>query len=450
MKNKSGWTVSIRNIHLAMACVMLVVSVLLLISTHNTRIGYMRMRENTDNLIRWEGDANALQMASDYLTEQVRCFAETGKRLYLDNYFAEAQVTRRREKALESMRLYFGDSKARDALEAAMAESVALMDREYYAMRLTVAAYGYDYTEFPEEICAVELSEEDALLPPEKQETVARRMVFDDVYHMRKTTISDNVNACLNALESEIVQQQSMTADALDSLILQERSLIICAIVGVLMTMILTLLLVVSPLLRAVVYIRADQPIPVRGSDEFRFLARTYNLMYEANREQKEQLAFDATHDKLTGIYNRSGYDFFVKNTDWRTSTMLLFDVDKFKQINDTLGHDTGDRVLKRVAETIRLGFRSQDYVCRLGGDEFAVIMVHTEPAHGDLIRGKVAQINGTLIRAEGGLPTVHVSCGVAYGGAVSPQEIYKRADAALYRVKNRGGAGCEIWEQTG
>jgi diguanylate cyclase (GGDEF)-like protein len=193
-------------------------------------------------------------------------------------------------------------------------------------------------------------------------------------------------------------------------------------------------------------YIRADEPIPIRGSKEFQFLARTYNLMYEANREQKEHLAFEATHDPLTGIYNRSGYDFLLNNTDWSTSCLLLFDVDKFKQINDTYGHEMGDRLLQRVATTLRDSFRSQDYVCRIGGDEFAVIMVHTDTSHSELVRGKVGRINKNLSHSEGDLPGTFVSCGAAYGAdAAGFQTIFQNADAALYRVKNRGGGGCEV-----
>jgi len=439
--------VSIRRIQLFMACVTLVISFLLLFATFNARAGYSRMRDNTDNYIRWERDAKDLQIASDYLTEQVRCYVETGKRDYLDNYFQEAEVTRRRDHALESIHEFLGDSPAYQSLQMAMDESVALMDREYYAMRLTVAAYGYDFTAFPAAIRQVELSEEDALLPRERQEALARSKVFDDVYHMRKQTISDKVQACLSMLAEEIGQQQVNATEGLNQILSRQRVLIIAAILVTLFTMLLTMLLVISPLLRAVVYIRADEPIPIKGSDEFQFLARTYNLMYEINREQKEQLAFEATHDPLTGIYNRSGYDFFLSNVDWNSSCLLLFDVDKFKDFNDTYGHDLGDRILKKVASAILESFRSQDYVCRIGGDEFAVIMVHTSQEHADLVRAKVESINQKLREAEDEMPELHLSCGVAYGETANndTEAIFQRADEALYSIKKAGGCGCAV-----
>lgn len=442
-KNKS---VSIRHIQLLMALLMLVVSVLLLITTFRTKVGYSRMREYTGEYIKWERDADKLQMGSDYLTEQVRCFVETGKREYLDNYFEEAEVKRRRDRALDSIRNIVDDHVAYDALEAAMKESVALMDREYYAMRLAVSANGYDVKDFPEGIQKVELSEEDALLPRVKQDILARKMVFDDVYHKKKDSITAHVQQCLETLANEVDAHQKAATDALDNMLFKERTLILIAILATLFTMLLTTLLVISPLLRAVVYIRADQPIPIKGSNEFQFLAKTYNLMYEANQEKTERLTYDATHDQLTGIHNRTGYVFFLKNTDWTTSALLLFDVDKFKQINDGNGHELGDRALIKVATTIRKSFRNQDHVCRIGGDEFAVIMVHTDPSHAELVTSKVARINEILGRGEDGLPPISLSCGVTFGDESQDTEaIFKRADAALYAVKDAGGHGCRI-----
>jgi diguanylate cyclase (GGDEF)-like protein len=239
---------------------------------------------------------------------------------------------------------------------------------------------------------------------------------------------------------------QKAATDALDEMLFKERTLILIAIIATLFTMLLTTLLVISPLLRAVVYIRADQPIPIKGSNEFQFLAKTYNLMYKTNKEKTERLAYDATHDQLTGIHNRSGYVFFLNNTDWESSALLLFDVDKFKQINDGGGHEQGDRALVKVADTILKSFRSQDHVCRIGGDEFAVIMVHTESGHTGLVKDKVARINEILGRGEDGLPPISLSCGVAFGDdSQDTEDVFRRADEALYAVKATGGHDCRI-----
>ena len=287
-KKAEGRGVSARIIILLMAAVAILFAALLL-ANYRANEENSRMRAATDNYIHWQRDAYELQKASDYLTEQVRCFTETGERKYLDNYFEEAKVTRRRDRAVSSIRQYLEDSQAYAALRAAMDESVQLMDREYYAMRLTVAAYCYSLADFPEEVRNVLLSVRDAAYTSEEKEALARKMVFDDEYHRKKEAISADMQLCLIELAREIGAQQDASADRWERLLAIQRVLIISAIAVTLLVMILTLLLVIRPLLRAVKSIRAEGPIPIRGSKEFRFLAQTYNLMHGAGRERKEQ-----------------------------------------------------------------------------------------------------------------------------------------------------------------
>lgn len=444
--NNSKLIISAKKANVVMAVITLVISVLLIRATYMATTGYSQMLISTDNYIRWQKDASDLQVGSDILTEQVRCFAETGNRIYLDGYFEEADVTQHRDKAVQSIHEFLGEKPAYQALLSAMGESVALMDREYYSMRLKIEACGYDLREFPEEVQSVELSEEDAKLSQTEMDALARSMVFDDIYHEKKAAISSNVQECLDALAEEVEGEQTQTADHLQKLLTRQRILIIATIAITIMMLLVTLMLMVNPLLQAVMYIRADKPLPLNGSEEFQFLAKTYNLMYEANREQKEKLAFDATHDRLTGVYNRNGYDFLCKNIDWNTSALVLFDLDKFKTVNDTYGHTVGDSVLRRAAGAISKTFRSQDYVCRIGGDEFAVIMVHTDPESAGMIRKKVDEINKILMTEEEDIPLVQTSCGAAYGQMFKDfDKLFKEADAALYRVKRKGGAGSEV-----
>ena len=440
--------VSARRVLLILAAVTAIISVSLLTATYSVYTGYSHMRENTDHYIQWQKNAYDLQTGSDYLTEQVRCYVETGDRIYLDNYFEEANVTRHRDNAVERVHTFMGETPAYSALVAAMGESVALMDREYYAMRLKLASRGEDVATYPEPIQAVALAEADAALPAEEQAALARSLVFDGYYREKKDAISANMQDCLSALEEEIDNQQIATADQLDSILSQQRWLIVVSIAATVVSLAVTLLLLVRPLLRAVSFIHEERAIPDGGSREFRILSGAYNQMFETNRQQKEELAYEATHDNLTGVYNRNGYDFIQRNVDWSTAALVLFDVDKFKPVNDAYGHKAGDRVLARVARIIQNAFRAQDYVCRIGGDEFAVIMVHTDVKASDLICKKVERINEQLAQVEDGIPSVHISCGAAYGAKIPNfDRLFHEADAALYRVKNSGGGGCEVCE---
>lgn len=445
MKNKER-RVSIRKTLIYLIAFMLIASALLLIATYRVSTVYSNLNENVANYTQWQRDANNLQVGSDYLTEQVRCFTVTGDRTYLDAYFEEAEVTRRRDNAVEGVRRLMGETEAYDALVNALGESVDLMNREYYAMRLAISGFGLDPAAFPQAVQAVALSDADLAAPPEQQRETARLMVCDEIYHAKKQTITDDIQACIAAMDAEMETRQEAARNGVKNTILLQRTMIGASIAVTVVTILLFMKLIVWPLLKAVTYIQKDQSIPVEGADEFRFLVREYNAAYEMNAAQKKELAYEATHDNLTGIYNRNGYESILQSVDWNSCALVLFDLDQFKPVNDLYGHKMGDRVLARTAKTIQNAFRAQDFVCRIGGDEFAVIMVSVSVDAGDMIREKVRRINEELLRPQDDLPSIHISSGAAFGALIPDfDELFRVADAALYRVKNRGGGDCEI-----
>ena len=228
--------------------------------------------------------------------------------------------------------------------------------------------------------------------------------------------------------------------------ILQQRIMIGATILAMIAITLMFMRMVVGPLLKAVTYIRRDQELPVEGAAEFRFLVREYNAAHRSNADQKQELAFEATHDNLTGVYNRNGYDSIRQSVDWSTSALVLFDLDQFKSVNDKFGHAMGDRVLARAAKTIQNAFRAKDFVCRIGGDEFAVIMVSITTQSGQVIRDKVRRINEELGRPADGMPGIHISSGAAFGALIPDFDtLFHEADAALYRIKNQGVGDCEV-----
>lgn len=163
----------------------------------------------------------------------------------------------------------------------------------------------------------------------------------------------------------------------------------------------------------------------------------------------EHSLVNKAETDELTGLLNRAGYDRLLTELDLRGTTLLLVDTDKFKGINDTFGHETGDQVLKKISKSLLGNFRHNDYVCRIGGDEFAVLMLDvgagtlTDEKISEKIRFINRDLAGTI---DDSLPAVSVSVGVARGAdADNWTELFKKADAALYRVKQDGGRGCRV-----
>ena len=442
----TGRTVSIRNTIAVIAVIMLVVLALLLAATHCTEVGYANLNAKLRRYAQWQLDADSLQTGSDILTEQVRGFVVSGERAYLDSYFEESHVKRSRDKAVERMRELVGDSEAYRHLVSALEESVELMEREYYAMRLTVDACGYTLSEFPSEIQDVELSATDRNASSENQRETARMMVFDEIYRGKKEAISGNIRDCLDEMDAEMETGQTAAWEKMQRTLTLQRVMIVLSILSVAAAFLMIMRLAVKPLLDAVTYVRKDQPLPIEGAREFRIMAKAYNVMHQMNLEQKRELAYEANHDKLTGVYNRNGYDSIMCSVDWDDCALVLFDLDQFKPINDTFGHKMGDRVLQRAAGAIQNAFRGQDYVCRIGGDEFAVIMVRVSTDSAQRIMEKVNRINAELKQAKDDIPAIHISCGVAYGSLIhNTDKLFHDADAALYRVKRNGGGGCEI-----
>ena len=162
-----------------------------------------------------------------------------------------------------------------------------------------------------------------------------------------------------------------------------------------------------------------------------------------------EHLNFKASHDELTGAYNRAGFDLLLSGLDLDTTCLMFFDVDNFKNINDTYGHETGDKVLQKLVQVLKSSFRSDDYVCRVGGDEFVVFMVHSSEMQRDLIKTKMAQIRQELVNSKEGLPPVTVSVGIVHGTQAGDMEsLLKKGDAAMYESKTNGKNTYTFYDQ--
>ena len=166
------------------------------------------------------------------------------------------------------------------------------------------------------------------------------------------------------------------------------------------------------------------------------------------NEERKLRREMEnAAHDSLTKVYNRAGYEVLLSRMDLSTSCMILLDIDFFKTVNDTYGHEMGDKILQKVANIALDRFRSDDRVSRIGGDEFVVLMTHSGQRQSELIGLRIQQINEGLADTSDGLPAVSISAGVAYGqDAGDSTELFNHADEALYETKRNGRNGYTIY----
>jgi diguanylate cyclase (GGDEF)-like protein len=168
-------------------------------------------------------------------------------------------------------------------------------------------------------------------------------------------------------------------------------------------------------------------------------------------------IAHMARHDGLTGLLNRVEFEQKMSEALNRLSrhgesfALLMFDLDKFKAVNDTLGHPAGDALLRTVADRLRSCTRELDAVARLGGDEFAILQTHVEEPE------QAARLLANRLLDAIDQPIVlggqRVRVGLSIGIALAPKdgsdidELLKRADIALYRTKAAGRNGFRFFD---
>ena len=206
--------------------------------------------------------------------------------------------------------------------------------------------------------------------------------------------------------------------------------------------------LILWPIQTYIRELEAFHELPPKGAYELRYLARAYNTVFDEYRRHNGHLLYQAEHDGLTGLLNRRAFDGLRRSQEGRHIGLMLIDVDRFKEVNDTWGHQVGDQVLQRVADLLANSFRPSDYPCRTGGDEFAVIITDISPSVKDAIRRKMTAVTDALREGTDGLPPVTLSVGAAFSDQCPEgDDLYVRADAALYRVKARGRDGFAFYE---
>ncbi|MCR4890948.1 MAG: GGDEF domain-containing protein [Lachnospiraceae bacterium] len=441
IKDKKENGVSLKRTFRITIILFFLITICLLLTVFRVFHTFDSMSKTTNDYIILEDAASGLMAASDYLTEEAQCYTVLGDRRKMENYFYEAECSQRRENAVSTMEWIMPDSEALKELKEAMNESLALMEREYYAMRLVLEAQGD--RDIPEAVERVTLKAEDERLSSEEKQKLAAQMVHDDTYYEEKEEIRAHLNRCIDKLKSDNKKKIGQMEKRMQMGLIFITVLIVLQTLSIVLSFWVAVKLGINPILNAVEHIKNKQSLPIMGSKEFRYLANTYNSVYDAYERNIESLSYKASHDELTGVYNRTGYDLIRQNIKPETTALILVDADKFKHINDELGHKTGDRVLIKIANTLTHSFRSEDYVCRIGGDEFVVLMMHVNENSQKLIEGKVRQINEKLMDTSDGLPAISVSAGISfYRNVEGGHDAFKEADAALYSVKENGRNG--------
>jgi len=172
-------------------------------------------------------------------------------------------------------------------------------------------------------------------------------------------------------------------------------------------------------------------------------LARTRTLLeFKAYLDSCEEAAFT---DHLTGLANRRRFERQLEREVGRVLrferpfTLLMVDIDNFKNLNDTFGHDAGDDAIRRISRVLREGTRGIDLAARIGGEEFAVLLVETSKSGGLEVAERLRLAIKALATPSGGLITASFGVAECPTDAQTASGILKSADVALYEAKRTG-----------
>ncbi len=173
-------------------------------------------------------------------------------------------------------------------------------------------------------------------------------------------------------------------------------------------------------------------------------------------RKSKEQLQKLALTDPLTQLGNRAVFDSSIKHVtasmqrSGNPCSLLMIDLDHFKKFNDNYGHQTGDMVLRAVADTIKSSARNADICCRYGGEEFAVILPDTTAANAKILAERIHQKVALVSKRQPtGRRELTVSIGISCADKdriSHPEQLIEEADCALYQAKENGRNRTELW----
>lgn len=177
-------------------------------------------------------------------------------------------------------------------------------------------------------------------------------------------------------------------------------------------------------------------------------LKQSYESLQEKVRAATAKLTWQASHDALTGLPNRTGFEDALQcawreaRRDGHRHCLLYLDLDRFKVVNDTSGHQAGDELLRQLSTRMRHVLRASDVVARLGGDEFGILLTHCEVATGEALGEKLRQsIDAFRFAWQGRVYQVGASIGLVEIDAHWPDTagILAAADAACYAAKDAG-----------
>lgn len=439
--------IRLSRVNIVLLAVTVIGSIGMLIATNRLNSAYQQLIEETGKYIITQQDAGMIEEFSGSMLSESRSFLQTGDPAHVMAFYSQMDVIRRQLDSSGTSETK-GTAASDRYLEEAVEAFRTLAEQDAYAMRLKAETMPVSLDSYPAEFAGTEIRPEDAVLDAEQKLAKAQEILDRTDYSAIRSRLSDRVDASHRAASETVQQQMGVTTARIRQELLLLRTFGVVFLVIAVLAMLSNLLLIILPINRSVSNLDNREQIPEQGSFEMRNLARVYNEVLRDSTEKQEELEYSATHDALTGVYNRAAFDREYDRCRNDRIGIAIVDVDGFKHYNDVYGHDVGDHVLRRVTETIGSKFRKEDHISRIGGDEFVIIMKNTGSAQSEDIKLKIDEINEELVKERRkGMPPISVSVGAAFWDREDPgPDILKDADKALLQMKQNGKLGCRIY----
>ena len=439
--------IRLSRVNIVLLAVTVIGSIGMIIATNRLNSAYQQLIEETGKYINTQQDAGMIEEFSGSMLSESRSFLQTGDPAHVMAFYSQMDVIRRQLDSSGTSETK-GTAASDRYLEEAVEAFRTLAEQDAYAMRLKAETLPVSLDSYPAEFAGTEIRPEDAALDAEQKLAKAQEILDRTDYSAIRSRLSDRVDASHRAASETVQQQMGVTTARIRQELLLLRTFGVVFLVIAVLAMLSNLLLIILPINRSVSNLDNREEIPEQGSFEMRNLARVYNEVLRDSTEKQEELEYSATHDALTGVYNRAAFDREYDRCRNDRIGIAIVDVDGFKHYNDVYGHDVGDHVLRRVTETIGSKFRKEDHISRIGGDEFVIIMKNTGSAQSEDIKLKIDEINEELVKERRkGMPPISVSVGAAFWDRENPgPDILKDADKALLQMKQNGKLGCRIY----
>ena len=423
----------------------LVIALFMVFSMYETNRSFNQIVNMTESYLSSQQTAGMLSNIANGMSEQCAAFLRTGEPDCVHVYAGQLSAINAQIKANETMQ---SSDESRDEFLAKAIEAFrAMNETEIRAMRLMADTLPMGMAAYPLLIQQTKLSPEDEALTAEEKKTLAEKLIDSAEYRLNKEALTAAVDDSHRVASEQGKNRAAQTSAEVRKVMRRQKLLIFLFILIAVIALLMNRFLIISPIQRSVDKLDKREPLPVLGSYEVRHLANVYNEVLKDNAEKTEALSYAATHDALTGLYNRADFDKVYSTCANDRIGIIIIDVDHFKQFNDEFGHGVGDHVLKIVAAKLMEHFRSEDHVSRIGGDEFCIIMPGTKQEQAETIVEKIYEINRELQDNPDGLPPITLSAGLAFWDRPDPGEsLLRDADSMLLSLKKTRTDCCAVY----